>query len=341
MSILFVGGEDEALESLGGGVTTIAGVFRAGVARCALSATGNGWQHTFAGKLRAYLDAQPAGDKDFWYGYRWRGGGGFLQNTYSPLIFLDETGRQFLRLRSTTPGTGELQYSVNNGVTWVPFAGSAINQPGTPDEYVFRVKIHPTLGHVEWYINGSLWYQTPNMDTTPWCVGSPRKVWWPQANSNNNSWVSEVRASSADDPCVGWDIYTMDYAADGALQQWAGSVAAINEIVKDVGTVIQTAVADVESTFVPRALPVLAGGLAVRGIVNSGDFRTAAAPAPQHVLGTLRIAGVSYPSPDVQLVSNVAALLQWIWETSPATGDEFAEAEIAPANFQPGYRSAA
>lgn len=343
--ILFAGGENEAIDMIGGAtVNTSPTTFRPDFARCSLAVSFSGGgvlQHRFAGKLAAYLAAQADDDKDFWYGYRFRGGGGFLSGMTSFTMY-DDTDKPFLRLRSLSAGNLVLETSNDGFATFASYAGSAINQPGVPTEIGFRVKKHPTLGRIEWYISGALWFITPIGDTTGMMVGSPHKVLWTNANSNGNNYVSEVRASSADDPCVGWDIFTMDYLTDGDLLGWSGGVASVNEISEDVSTVVATQVADADVSFVPRAMPALGADIVVRAVVNSGKFRTADAPAPQSVDGMVRLGGVSYPANDPQVVDTVASLRQWIFEESPANpGYEFSEGEVDPSNgFQPAYRSA-
>lgn len=347
MTILFGGGEDTEIDITTGSMVTTPGSFRAGYARAAMAPVSPGGglgagfllQHRFSGALATYLAAQAAGDKDFWYGYRWSGGGGFLTGLTALTIY-DSSGspKPFMRLVSIGTGDTTLQLSTDGFVSNVQnHPSSSIGQPGTPTEYTFRIKIHATLGQIQWWVNGGLWYQTVLGDTTGLCVGSPSKVLWTLPNSNGNCYVSEVIATSADDPRVGMSLVTLAYTANGANVGWTGGVASINEITEDQSTLLTAAAALLESSFIATDLPTLASGVAVRAVINSGHWRTAVG-APQSVAGYLRIAGVNYAAAS-QLAPSVASTLQFIWQLSPATGITFTEAAVNAAEF--GMRSIA
>lgn len=342
MSVLCGFGENEGFEMLGGSVITTPGFYRAN-ARCAIKASGAGLQHTFTGKLKAYLDAQPADDKDFYYSFVFRGGGGFI--TGMDCFYMhDATNRPFLRLTGNSTAGGLLLWtSVDGGTTWVQYPGSSVVQPGVPTQIAFRVKVHATLGHVAMYYGSALLYQTPPFDTRGFCNGSsPAKTRFFIPNSNSDGYYSEVLASSADDPLIGWKLTTMPLVALGALQQWAGAVTAVNEIDKDQTTAQSTASALNDESFTTPGTFALGAGEEVRAVIWSGEYRTAVAPAPQNVSGFLRIGGVVYPDTP-QLVDLVPGLRQFIWETNPDPGvppDTKFSAAVINA-MQPGNRSIA
>lgn len=345
MTILQVAGEDESWDILNGSVDTDVTSYRAAYARCSIhSANEDGVQIIFRGALKSYLDAQPAGDKDFWFGYRWRGGGGFTTGGIGLKLY-DATDKAFMRLKSYTAGNSVLETSTDGtfggvGDTFTAYPGSAFDQGapnGNPHEYTFRVKIHPTLGQITWYINGAFWFATPVGDTTGLCVGSPSKLRFGCPNSNGTSNYTEFIATSADQPRVGMNLNTLIPTADGALAQWGGGFASIAEVTEDTSTVLQTAVAATISTFVASDMSALTGNIVILAIVLSGKF-AAAVGAPQNVAGVLRIAAVNY-SAALQTVAAVNELRQFIWETSPATATRFAEAEVNA--FEYGVQSAA
>lgn len=341
MSILFAAGEDEAFTLTAANVVTSGGGtnYRSSYARCALQPTATaGVLHAFGGAFGTYITAQPANDKDFWYGYRFRGGGGFLTGQIAFQMF--DASKEFMRLVSVVnPNDVRLQLSTDGFVSsTVQYAASTITQPSTAAEYVFRIKIHPTLGRIDWYINGGLWFSTGNIDTTLYCTGTPTKSQWGKSNSNGDTYISEVRASSADDPCAGWNISTLVPSANGASVGWTGGYTTINEVTKDTSTLLTTAAAATDSTFVATDMAALSGPQVVRGVVLSGEFR-AAASAPQHVDGLLRIGGTNYAAGQSQVAPSVAGPLQFIYETNPATGIAFTETAVDLAEI--GVRSAA
>lgn len=346
MEILFGGGENEALDLIAGQMTATAGAFRAAYARGAFGPTNPGGglaasllvKHRFQGALKAYLDAQPAGDKDFHYAYRWVGSGGFLSGLAGFQMFdSSPTPKPFLRYVSSA--AGGIWQSSSDGSAWTSYPSSEIAQPNVPTQYALRVKIHPTLGRFEVYINGSLWFSSVPGDTTGWCVGSPSQVQLTIPNSNGIAYYSEVMAAAASTPLAGLSLHTIVLVNEGALADWSGLVGNVNELQEDQATVISTGVPDTDESFVPDALPALPDGIMIRALIFSGKWRTTAG-APQNVEGFLRIGGVNYTKPQ-QAAGLVADTLQFIWEKDPrAPGtDDITEAMLAAT--EPGMTAKA
>lgn len=338
--ILFGGGEDEAIDVINGGMEQVAGTYDPTYARGAIRVHGNpGAQLRYSGDLKAYLDAQPEGDRDFWFSYRLRGGGGFT--TGGLLLHMFDATKPYFRLRSPTPGSAQIEIS-NDGfasnVTTYPTSDLA--QPVPHQQWSFRIKEHPTLGAIYWYVENTLWFVTPLGDTTGIITGAPSKTWWSNGNSNDQTWISEVMFSTADHPLPGLRLKTVPYIALGALVGWSGPVGNINELVKNVATAQSTAAAGTDESFVPEGVDEFADGIVIHALILSLEARTSPAPAPQHLVGGVRIAGVVYPHPTVRLVDSVAGLLQFIFHTNPAIADEpFTVADINA--LQPVHRSAA
>src|SRR5690348_10807196 len=113
MTILQVAGEDESFKVINGSVNTDPVSFRADYARCSIrSGSEDGVQVVFQEELKAYLDAQPAGDKDFWIGYRFRGGGGFLTSGIGMKLY-DSAAKPFFRLFAFGPSDLGIQLSTD------------------------------------------------------------------------------------------------------------------------------------------------------------------------------------------------------------------------------------
>jgi len=267
------------------------------------------------------------------------GGGGFITGLVGFKMYDSDSPspKPFLRFRSTGTSNAVLETSANGFASVTSYGASAIAQPSSPAEYVLRVKIHPTLGQIWWYINTGLWFATPQGDTTGLCVGSPSQVIYGAPNSNGDSYISEVLATSADDPCVGLDVSTIIATANGASTGWNGDVLDINEIVKNQSTLLSTGATGVDSTFVASDIAALTGTNIVRGIVLSGEYSAPDPAAPQQIAGLLRIGGVNYDSA-FQTVSNVLDNYQFIFEESPANpGNPLTESEVN--NLEIGMRS--
>lgn len=344
MAILFGANEDEAIDCLNGGmeVGTPGSDYDPNYCRGAIRVHGNpGAQLRFSGALKAYLDAQPEDDKDFWFAYRMRGDGGFLGGQMGLQLF-DTNGvaaKVYARLRGA--GVGDLMLETStDGASFTPYPASIFTQPNPHKQFSFRIKIHPTLGGITWYIDNALWFQTVPGDTTGWVVGSPSKVWWSCPNSNDRCFITEVMASTADHPLPGLRLKSLPYTAVGALAGWNGAVTTVNELVKDVASAQTTAAAATDESFVFDAIPALADGIVVHALIVSAEARTAPVPAPQHMIGGLRIGILVYPAA-MQLVQAVAGMLQFIFHTNPAAapGTPFTVADVNA--LQSVHRSAA
>lgn len=340
MTILQVAGEDESWDILNGSVSTAPAGFRAGYARCSIhSNNDDGVQIVYKGDLKAYLDAQPAGDKDYWFTYRAAGGGGFTTGGIAMKLY-DSADKVFLRLKSYGAGDWTLETSPD-GSTFTGYPASSFGQAapsGNPHQLSFRVKIHPTLGHIAWYINGSFWFQTTAGDTTGLCSGSPKFQRFGPGNSNGACELSEFIATSADDPGVGKSLVTLAPTADG-LTGWAGGYGSINEIVKDTGTQVRTGTAATDVSFVVSDVPALSGSVIIRALCVSGEYAAnAGGGVPQHLNQFLRLGGTIYPGA-LKTVGAVVNLLQTFWHTSPVTSTTITETEGNSTEI--GMRSAA
>ena len=345
MTRLQVAGEDESWGILNGSVDTDANKYRAGYARCSIhSFNEDGVQIIFKGDLKTYLDAQPAGDKDFWFAYRFAGGGGFTSSGVGLKLY-DSTDKCFMRL--ICPGTSDLKLQTSTAGTFTGGGGdvlgdygastfSQIAAPGNPMQLSFRVKIHPTLGHIAIYIGTSFWFQTTPGNTTALCTGSPKFLRFGNPNSNGASNYSEFIATSADDPVVGKSLVTMVPMSDG-LTGWNGGFAAIAEVTKDTSTQNTTAVAATDVSYGVTNIPALSGGLIVRDLIVSGEY-AAAVGGPQHLNQFLRFSGTVYPGA-LKTVNSVLDLIQTFWSVSPVTSTTITEAEANAVEI--GQRSAA
>lgn len=341
MTVLFAGGENSELDVLNGVTITDPTYFRATYARCAVRSYGaNGILHTYSGELAAYIAAQGTA-VDFWYGFQYYGAGGFTTDGVC-VVFSGTAAQPFLRVwnaSGTATGTCQLSLSTN-GSTWTEYPFSNIAQPvgTTPAEWTFRIKRDATVGKFQWWIDRVLWYEVTG-NTTGYFSTATRTAWW-VPGSNITTAVSEVVATSSDDPRVGMNCATLSYTGNGAQTGWTGTYTDINENAEDTATVLTAASANLESCFTHTSLPALSAGVIVRAVIPSGKWRTAAT-FPQNLANYLRIAGTNYanaPLPAaIQAVSSVASLLQSIWHLSPATGLAFTEAEVNA--LQPGMKS--
>lgn len=332
MTILYLGGEDESVGVVSGVISTAAGRFRAGYARCALKPTDPelGIVHEFSGALATYIAGQMPTGCDFWYGFRYEGGGGFL-NLSNNLVTFYSGGTPKFRIQQS--GTDGCVAATWNGSGWNLVPGTGVTQPFTPTEYAFHFKCQVVGGKIEWWIGGVLWYTfvTSTADVIT-------KAVWGNTNSNGDSYVSEIRATTGDDPCVGINVYTLPLTGLASHGDFIPStVANINEITLDQGTLIASAVAGDEASYSTDALPVLGGSEQIRALAISCQARTAAG-APQNLEGLLVIGGVDYVSPS-QAVSTVLSQREFIFQNSPASVAPFTRAEVNLA--EKGFKTVA
>lgn len=338
MTILFAGSENSEVGILSGAMTTTAGRFRSTYARGAITPSAqNGVLHNFSGALLSYISGQGAAC-DFWYGFQYKGSGGATTQHYC--VAFSNAGTEFMRIYNVTgTGSGNCQMQVSSdGSSWVDKPASFIAQPGTPVEWTFRIKRHASSGTFQWWIGGTLWYEVAG-DTTGY-FSTCTRVSWGEAGTNVDAGISEIVATSSDDPRVGMNCATLYYTGNGANTDWSGTYTDVNELSEDTATVQTSTTTAQDSSYTHVNVPALTPGVVVRAVIVSGKWRTATG-ALQNLKGYLRISGTNYanaPTPSAsQAVAAVAALLQYIWALSPATGLAFTESEVNA--LQPGMRS--
>lgn len=343
MTVLFAGGENSEVDILNGSTITTTIHFRSTYARCAVRSLGdNGVLHTYTGALASYIAGQGTA-VDFWYGYRYVGVGGTTTGHHC-VKFCGAGFVPFLRIYNGIGlGNGQLQISTDgfsgNPANTTDFTASNIAQPSTPIEWTFRIKRHATQGLFQWWIAGALWYQFSG-DTTPYFTTVTRTSFGEGGTTVGNG-ISEIIATSADDPRVGMNLFTAYYTGNGTNTGWTGTYTDVNENSEDTATVEVAATAGLDSCFTHPAIPALSSGVVIRAIIDSGKWRRAIGAGPQNLSGYLRIGSTNYPNAPVpaaiQAVASVAGLLQFIWHLSPATGLAFTETETN--NLQPGMES--
>lgn len=337
MSVLFAGGEDSEVAILAGFMTTETDQFRTTYARGAINPIAeNGAIHNFTGELASYIAAQGTAC-DFWYGFQYYGASG--ATTLHSCVTFSNAGVAFLRVYNvlnTGVGNCNLQTSVD-GTNWTDLPASLIQQPFTPTEWTFHIKRHASAGCFQWWIGGELWYEVTG-NTTGYFTTCTR-VSWGEAGTNLTASISEIVATSADDPRVGMNCATLYYTGDGNDTDWTGGYADVAELSEDSSTVQTTAAAGDESSYLHVNMPALTPGSVVRCVLVSGKWRTTPT-APQNLSGYLRMSGVNYDNADddpIQAVPAIAGLLQFRWHLSPVTGLAFTEAEVNAS--EPGQLS--
>lgn len=316
MTILWVGGEQNEFGMISANISTGAGNFDPAYARCAIHPTADvGARHLYDGRLRAYLDAQTEGDREFWKGYRWRGGGGSLNVTGAMITFYGPAGPFFKIANPFTSNMLQAYTSLNGGATWDPYPLSMIVQGGAPVEHTFRLWSHPTVGRIEWWVGESLWWffqgntYAMTTDFTEDVLGNP--------NSNVDSYFSEGIASSRDHARVGMRLRTLVPDSDSAAHSdWSGGYVDIDEIIENAIDSIFTSTPGAIELFGLTDLPALGPGVVPLGLVISSKLQTVGG-APQNAQGAIRIAGTDYFTPS-QAISTAPENRQFFFDNDPS-----------------------
>lgn len=128
-------------------------------------------------------------------------------------------------------------------------------------------------------------------------------------------------------------------SGNGALAEWTGSYADIDEITaSDTDFITPTALNQI-STFTFPALPAPLAGYEVQAVVQSARGQLGGA-SPTSFESVARVSGTNYEQAiGSPIPSTFGGGLQSIWSVNPATGLTWTQAEVEAAQF--GYKATA
>jgi hypothetical protein len=207
---------------------------------------------------------------------------------------------------------------------------------GVATFYDVEFKADATNGYIRIYENGAPVYAFAG-NTTTYFSSCGRVRFKGFSVSSGSIAVSEcLMLEGANASTVGARVATLAFSAVGAVQQWDGDVAAINETSKDQATAIVSATAGQDTTYVLGDLPTVTG-MRVFGLVLNADANTTGSGAPTTLHGLVRIGGTSYASSGVAL-SGTLTPVSFVWHLDPSTTAAFTATTINGA--EAGFRSA-
>lgn len=325
MTNLMVGGEDieygmiSAVVNTGGGGVR----FDPDYARCSLRPTADvGIIHDFNDYPE--LVAALLADNAFWYGYRWRGGGGGF--TFGNNIITFYKGDIAFFQVCQRGGAGECGTRTYDGLVWTEYPGSIIAQSGSHTEHTFRIRVG-NPGWIRWYIAGVLWWAFEGNTAALGGGSAPmNKTVRGAANANGDSDFSELMVTSDDDSRLGKRLKTHAPIADGDHTDWDSGFGEIDEVTEATADAISTNTAGDKSNFVLEDLPPEIPGTIPQGIIISAKVQSQVG-APQNVKGLITTGGVDFESAQ-KLANPVPKIRQFSFPLNPSTGLPWTRAEV-------------
>lgn len=332
MAILFAGNELDSFTFSGGGVgsvTTDSTYFNSNFCRCAIGinpATSIGY-----GTLTL-----PDAKSSIWFHTDVYLGANWTTNN-NMIEIRSATYGAVARLR--TSGTQSITAEVFDGASWVSF--------GTYNTFPYQVvvtldiylSLAPTGGQAAWYINSGL-VGTYTGDTQGYAsttIIDNVRLW---TQYNGNLWTYYSQLIVADEDTRGMKVATLFPNGAGALSDWTGTFADVDETAITDSDYISTNAASTGELFTMSDLSTTAQtGYDVKAVVQSGRA-SKGLTGPQNLQYYMYSNGTVNPSPNIAgLTNNFATLPQYIWATDPSTGSAWTVANVN--NLQAGFKSIA
>lgn len=327
MTIDFVGGEMSAFSPSDSVATEIGttSTYDSAFSRCALSVTGLSYMQT----------AQLTAMTERWTHIHLTNGNGNNALTDHPVVWLDGSDTEVVRLAATGDINGTIALQYWNGASWAT-AGSAVSLPLYSANQVLDVRIlaNSASGNLSLYVAGT---ERINQTVDLSGVTSVRRIKVLGDSSGGFNFITTCsQIISADEPTIGWRLATLYPSAGGADSAWTGAYTAIDETVYSDADFINSGSAAQVSTFALTG-PAMTG-YSVRAVGVTARARRGAS-GPQNIRMALRSAGTTYFSGSDIALGLGYAPVQTIWETDPATSAAWVNTNIA--SLQGGAKSIA
>lgn len=157
------------------------------------------------------------------------------------------------------------------------------------------------------------------------------------ANANAGYGYSYSEIVVSDEDCRGWRVATLAPNAAGALSQWSGSYADIDEILPDDADFISSATADQVQLVGMSNLSIAAQNMDVKAVCLASRGRKGST-GPQNLQAALRSGGTNYFSANLpNLATSFGPIGRNIWQQNPNTSADFTVSEVQ--GIELGFKS--
>lgn len=328
MTILFAGGEMSAFapsDSIPIEYVSSVITYDSAFSRCGLRSQGVSYMET----------AQFAAATECWtHALLYHNSGSATLTTY-PLVWVDGSGVDSVRLKHVSGTSNTLALEYWNGAAWTA-AGSAVAVQVNLDTQAidFRILCNTASGNLSLYVAGT---ERINASVDLSGITSIRK--FRALGDTAGGFNFDLRLSQviiADEPTIGWRLATLYPSGTGADTAWTGAYTSIDETVYSDADFINSGSAAQVSTFALTG-PAMTG-YSVRAVVVTARARRGAS-GPQNIRMALRSSGTTYPSGSDIALGLGYAPVQAVWETDPATSSAWVNTAIS--TLQAGVKSIA
>lgn len=326
MAIIFAGNEPDSFtfSSGTGNTSTSTAVFNANFCRCAIS--------VFPGIYA--IATLPAAQSSLWFHMDYYGDNSWTANL-NILEIRSSTYGVVARLRVTAYET--VIAEVYDGAAWISFGTFSPFASFNVVTVDVNLSIAPTGGQASWYVNGGL-VGTYTGDTQGFAATTIIDNVRIQNNTSSSdfSWFSQVIV--ADEDTRGMKVSTLAPNGTGALADWTGTFADVDETTINDSDFISASVADAGELFTMTDLSSTAqNGYEVKAVVQSARA-SKGLTGPQNLQYYMYSNGTVNASPNITgIVNNFATLPQYVWANDPSTGSPWTIANVN--NLQAGFKS--
>lgn len=212
-----------------------------------------------------------------------------------------------------------------SGSAWVTAIEIAGDHSGM---HVIRILVG-AAGRIEFYNDGAL-MGAADLNLSLFANVAYCQIWTELQSGRSQNII-------ADQSLVLWNLRTASPSADGTDTGGIGGVANVNAAALTDSTWIEFAAAGDRRSFVAAARSLTQ---MIKGVTASVRAMRVDATGPQRIRPYLLISGVRYFGPSFLLTTGLAPY-QHTWETNPATGAAWTNAEANAASLEFGWEAVA
>lgn len=303
MTVLFMGGEREALVQASGTTTegNSAGYYDSAVSRGYVTLEGSG---------ATYLAPFSASSDDVWLHMRRRQYGFSDGSAQATINFRDASNNVLARLRNISSGNYGLEYW--DGSSFVGVPGSPNPGPaGVMHVYDVHIVRHASAGIVEWYYDGALIASATGLNTASYGTMTNIQMVWVV---DGGGAISEVVVTDAD-PTIGWKLTTFPPTGDGTDTDGTGTYADVDELVTSTADFIALDTAGQHHSFTKGTHSYLNE---ISGVAIAAQIRVADGTGPQQIKPYVKIGGTRYYGTTFAL-TNGFVNYRYVWLQDPST----------------------
>lgn len=237
------------------------------------------------------------------------------------------------------PGTGNIAFHYWNGTAMVASGTfpAAFFEPVT-HRYDFHIKMVDVAGIFEVFRDRSISASMTQTDTIQTTATTIDRIRFSCTGTGGGSRTYWHNIFVADEDTRLYEMYSARVTGAGALAQWTGAVADINENGFNDATALSAGANDLSSTFTLETIPNKFANYKVAATFLGGRAQGGTV-APTAFDGVARIGGTVYAQSPLSALPTAFGPFRSRWSVNPATGLPWTVTEIQSTQF--GFKSKA